>query len=133
MANTPTVDSNHFSVLSGASRSIFENVFDLYGTLDRAGNIVELSGRIFEKTSADPRMLVGQPFRLLPYTMFIVGQIYGWRNYDTGLRRFTGLVEGLIRNGGGPSARPTARDIFGLVSRASITDDATVLALSRNS
>ena len=67
MANIQAVDPSQFSVLTGPSRSIFEQVFDLYGTLDRAGNIVELHGRIFEKTTADPQMLVGQPF---PDTVF---------------------------------------------------------------
>lgn len=31
---------------------------------------------------------VGQPFELLPYTLFLTGQIYGWRRADNGQRRF---------------------------------------------
>ena len=67
MANSSAVDSSPGSILTGASRSVFENVFDLFGTMDRAGNIFELHGSIFERTTADPRMLVGQPF---PETVF---------------------------------------------------------------
>ena len=67
MTNTKTVDSSAFSIFTSTSRAIFENVFDLYGTLDRAGNIVELFGKIFDRTTADPQMLIGQPF---PDTVF---------------------------------------------------------------
>lgn len=44
------------------STSIFERAFDLYGVLDIEGNILDLRGRIFEKTSAQPDLLVRQPF-----------------------------------------------------------------------
>jgi len=41
---------------------VFHNVFDLYGTLDESGNILDLHGRIFEETNAQPELLVRQPF-----------------------------------------------------------------------
>ncbi len=44
------------------STAIFERSFDLYGVLDDEGNILDLRGRIFGKTSAQPELLVRQPF-----------------------------------------------------------------------
>jgi PAS domain S-box-containing protein len=44
------------------STAIFERAFDLYGVLDGDGHILDLRGRIFEKTSAQPELLVRQPF-----------------------------------------------------------------------
>jgi PAS domain S-box-containing protein len=41
---------------------IFGNIFDFFGSLDTAGNVLNLEGRIFERTSADPKLLAGQPF-----------------------------------------------------------------------
>src|SRR5688572_16961792 len=87
MANTQAVDPSQSSVLPGASSSIFEHVFDMYGTLDRAGNIVEMHGRIFEKTTADPQMLVGQPF---PDTVF-------WQSAENTPR----FIDRAIKNAGG--------------------------------
>jgi PAS domain S-box-containing protein len=42
--------------------TLFGNIFDFYGSLDRSGNVNEIGGRIFARTSADPKLLVGQPF-----------------------------------------------------------------------
>jgi PAS domain S-box-containing protein len=53
------------SALEGFSSSatkVFENVFALYGTLDTEGHILDLRGRIFERTNAKPELLVRQPF-----------------------------------------------------------------------
>lgn len=73
MANTSSVNIlSNLSFLDGA-RSIFGNVFELYGALDPSGKIVELNGRIFERTSADPQRLIGQPF---PDTVF-------WQSSET--------------------------------------------------
>lgn len=33
-------------------------------------------------------MKVGQPFHLLPYTLYLTGSLYGWRHRETGQRRF---------------------------------------------
>jgi PAS domain S-box-containing protein len=67
MANSSAANPRDPSVLFGLSYQAFENLFDLFGFLDRAGNIIELRGKIFDKTTADPQMLVGQPF---PDTVF---------------------------------------------------------------
>jgi PAS domain S-box-containing protein len=40
----------------------FAELFDLYGTLDREGRVITVSGRIFELTSTDPELLEGQKF-----------------------------------------------------------------------
>lgn len=41
---------------------MFENVFDLFGTLDPGGRITNLDGRIFGRAGTNPGLLVGQPF-----------------------------------------------------------------------
>ncbi|MGQ0542603.1 MAG: ATP-binding protein [Blastocatellia bacterium] len=46
----------------GRTVSVFDNVFDLYGILDEKGIVVSLTGKIFRKTTADPKLLVGQRF-----------------------------------------------------------------------
>jgi PAS domain S-box-containing protein len=37
-------------------------IFDLYGTLDSGGRVIELGGRVFDRTATDPGMLLGQRF-----------------------------------------------------------------------
>ncbi|MGB7068297.1 MAG: ATP-binding protein [Pyrinomonadaceae bacterium] len=44
------------------TRSIFEYVFDFFGTLDLDGKVIDLNGSIFETTNTDPSLLVGQRF-----------------------------------------------------------------------
>jgi PAS domain S-box-containing protein len=44
------------------STAIFDRAFDLYGVLDSEGHILDLRGRIFDKTNAQPDLLVRQPF-----------------------------------------------------------------------
>ena len=44
------------------TQAIFANAFDFFGTLDAAGHIVSLSGRIIDKTNANADMLRGQRF-----------------------------------------------------------------------
>ena len=44
------------------SRDIFENIFDFYGKLSLEGFILNLSGKIFEKASIQPEILIGQKF-----------------------------------------------------------------------
>jgi PAS domain S-box-containing protein len=46
----------------GETDALFHSIFDFYGTLDLEGRVVRLAGRIFEKTNADPSLLVGQRF-----------------------------------------------------------------------
>lgn len=41
---------------------VFENVFDLYGTLDDEGRIIYLTGSIFHATNTNPDLLKGQQF-----------------------------------------------------------------------
>lgn len=55
-------DSPALEGFDPASSKIFDNVFDLYGTLDTEGHILDLRGRIFSETTADPKLLVRQPF-----------------------------------------------------------------------
>lgn len=52
----------------GASASlIFENVFEMYGTLDLDGHIIDLKGKIFDETNAEPQLQIAQRF---PDTIF---------------------------------------------------------------
>src|SRR5262245_12549778 len=41
---------------------IFKNVFEFYGTLNPHGNVITLTGKIFEKTFTNPKMLTGHRF-----------------------------------------------------------------------
>ena len=84
MANSSAASPYDPSILFGLSYQAFEDLFDLFGFLDRAGNIIELRGRIFDKTSADPQMLIGQPF---PDTVF-------WQSAENTSR----LVDRAIKN-----------------------------------
>lgn len=53
--------------LSPDSVAIFGNIFDFFGLLDPEGRVMELFGRIFETTNANPHLLTGQVF---PETVF---------------------------------------------------------------
>ena len=44
------------------TEDIFNNVFILYGVLSSEGFVVDLQGRIFEKTATEPSLLIGQRF-----------------------------------------------------------------------
>ncbi len=44
------------------SQAIFENVFALFGTLTSEGFVLSLAGRVFERTTTDPKLLIGQKF-----------------------------------------------------------------------
>ena len=44
------------------NQSVFENIFDFFGTLDADGNVLSLAGRIFETTNTNPKLLAGQQF-----------------------------------------------------------------------
>ncbi len=44
------------------SMTIFLNVFDFFGTLDKDGRVLTLEGRIFKETNTDPALLLGHVF-----------------------------------------------------------------------
>lgn len=44
------------------NHAIFENIFDFFGTLDADGNVLSMTGRIFETTNTNPKLLAGQQF-----------------------------------------------------------------------
>lgn len=50
------------TILGSQSREIFKNVFAFYGTLTPEGYLLNLEGKIFELTSYQPSILVGQKF-----------------------------------------------------------------------
>ncbi len=41
---------------------IIRHAFDLYGTIDRKGRVIEIQGNLFEETNVEPGRLVGQVF-----------------------------------------------------------------------
>ncbi|HEX6124167.1 MAG TPA: ATP-binding protein [Pyrinomonadaceae bacterium] len=49
------------------TRSIFDGAFDFFGTLDQEGRVLELQGRIFQRTNTNTELLAGQRF---PETVF---------------------------------------------------------------
>lgn len=67
--NFGTTQQNHerktkmkFLSFDDITLDIFGNVFVFYGTLDWRGFVVSLDGKIFEKTTTDPKLLIGQKF-----------------------------------------------------------------------
>jgi PAS domain S-box-containing protein len=70
-----------------ASSKVFDNVFDLFGTLDIEGHILDLRGRIFIETSADPKLLVRQPF----------AESVFWQTSETNVR----IVERAVKTAAG--------------------------------
>ncbi|MBC7901234.1 MAG: response regulator [Saprospiraceae bacterium] len=64
MKNIPETSSVQIQRPSFGSETekIFDNVFDFYGTLDTAGRVLNLAGRIFEATNTNPELLIGQLF-----------------------------------------------------------------------
>lgn len=70
MANSTAGDMVKAEVLEGLGTSanlIFENAFDLYGMLDLDGHILDLKGKIFNETNAEPHRQIAQRF---PDTIF---------------------------------------------------------------
>src|SRR5215203_2638671 len=43
-------------------RAIFDNAFEFFGTLDGSGYVVELTGRLFDRTNTNTNLLAGQLF-----------------------------------------------------------------------
>lgn len=50
------------TTISAEPAAVFNKVFDLFGNLDLDGLVLNLHGRIFEKTNTNPALLLGQPF-----------------------------------------------------------------------
>lgn len=46
---------------------LFDEIFELYGTIDAVGRVADMRGRIFDRTNTDPDLLVGQ---ILSETVF---------------------------------------------------------------
>ncbi len=44
------------------SHTVFTNVFAFFGTLSSAGFVLSLEGKVFERTTTDPKLLIGQKF-----------------------------------------------------------------------
>ncbi|MEJ7847019.1 MAG: ATP-binding protein [Pyrinomonadaceae bacterium] len=65
------------------TETIFNNVFDFYGTLDIDGRVISLSGRIFESTNTNPELLTGQ---LFSQTVF-------WQSSENTARIFESSIE----------------------------------------
>ncbi len=61
-SQTESSPINAIEGFDAISTAIFERSFDLYAVLDKDGTILDLRGRIFDKTSATPELLVRQPF-----------------------------------------------------------------------
>ncbi len=43
-------------------QDVFKKMFAFYGTLTPEGNVLSLQGKVFERTSTDPQLIVGQKF-----------------------------------------------------------------------
>ena len=69
--------------LDGQTFEIFKNLFSIFGTLTPQGQVLSLEGKIFDKTFADPKQLIGQN---LTETVF-------WQSSDANFRMITDSVE----------------------------------------
>ncbi len=49
------------------TQSIFENVFAFFGVLTSEGFVLSLSGKVFDRTSTNPNLLIGQKFSETAY------------------------------------------------------------------
>ena len=72
---------------NGQTIEIFKNLFSIYGTLTPQGKVMSLAGNIFDKTFADPKLLIGQN---LTETVF-------WQSSDANFRLITDAVEAASR------------------------------------
>lgn len=59
-SNEPERDIN--DDFDARSKTIFQNTFDFFGLLDAAGHVVTLSGRLFQKTNTNTKLLTGERF-----------------------------------------------------------------------
>lgn len=49
-------------MLNDQTQEVFENMFDLFGTLTPEGKVISLQGKVFERTETDPQLIFGQKF-----------------------------------------------------------------------
>lgn len=68
---------------NGQTIEIFKNLFSIYGTLNPQGKVLSLDGNIFDKTFADPKLLIGQN---LTETVF-------WQSSDANFRTISDAVD----------------------------------------
>ncbi len=47
---------------SGENQAIFKNVFAFFGTISSEGYVLSLDGKVFDRTTTDPKLLIGQKF-----------------------------------------------------------------------
>lgn len=73
--------------LNGQTIEIFNNLFSIYGTLNPEGKVLSLTGNIFDKTFADPNLLLGQD---LTETVF-------WQSSDANFRMISDAVDAAIQ------------------------------------
>src|SRR5688572_23362223 len=59
---TPVSDPRDTSGLDPRSFAIFEKTFEFFGNLDRAGRVLFLRGRLFDRANTNTNLLVGQRF-----------------------------------------------------------------------
>ncbi len=61
--NRSSMPSNEMEfTLDNFNRDIFQNVFAFYGILSSDGTVQSLDGKVFDRTSTDPQLLIGQKF-----------------------------------------------------------------------
>lgn len=90
MSIVTTMEAEPTSPLEGfntSSTKVFDSAFVLYGMLDAEGHILDLRGKIFERTNAKPELLVRQPFA---ETVF-------WQSSETNGRLITRAIQTAIQ------------------------------------
>lgn len=73
--------------LDGQTFEIIKNLFSIYGTLNPQGKVLSLEGKIFDKTFADPKQLIGHN---LTETVF-------WQSSDANFRMLADSVEAAMK------------------------------------
>ena len=68
------------------NQTIFENIFDFFGTLDADGSVSSLSGRVFETTNTNPKLLTGQQF----------SQTVFWQSSENTSKIFAKAIENAV-------------------------------------
>jgi PAS domain S-box-containing protein len=48
--------------ISSENQAIFKNIFAFFGTISSEGYVLSLEGRVFDRTTTDPKLLIGQKF-----------------------------------------------------------------------
>lgn len=73
--------------LDGQTFEIIKNLFSIYGTLNPQGKVLSLEGKIFDKTFADPKQLIGHN---LTETVF-------WQSSEANFRMLADSVEAAMK------------------------------------